>query len=145
MSAEPSPDSLVAAIHAQPVRLAIVATGGGSQAIADLLAVPGGSRTILEAVVPYAEGALDEYLRGRPEHFCCERTARLMAMAAYQRACQLSADSTATIVGIGATASLVSDRPKRGPHRLHVAAQTIRSTHSVSARTISSIWPSTIR
>ena len=35
-------------------------------------------------------------------------------------------------MGIGATASLTSDRPKRGGHRVHVAGQTATATSSVS-------------
>jgi nicotinic acid mononucleotide adenylyltransferase len=36
------------------------------------------------------------------------------------------------LVGIGCTASLVSDRPKRGPHRVHVALQTVGVTSTYS-------------
>ena len=35
-------------------QLVVAVTGGGSQAIADLLTVPGASATVLEAVVPYS-------------------------------------------------------------------------------------------
>ena len=66
--------------------MVLAITGGGSGAIADLLEVPGGSRTVLEAVVPYSAAALVEFLRGKPEQFCSARTARAMAMAAFQRA-----------------------------------------------------------
>ncbi len=34
------------------------------------------------------------------------------------------------VVGIGLTASLASDRPKRGPHRIHLAAQSASCTWS---------------
>lgn len=128
-------DELISAIHASPVQLALAMTGGGSQAIADLLAVPGGSRTVLEAIVPYSDRAVDLLLHARPEHYCCERTARLLAMAAYLRGQQLIQDNPTTstlLVGIGATASLASSRPKRGPHRLHVAVQTAAETRSLS-------------
>jgi hypothetical protein len=36
------------------------------------------------------------------------------------------------LVGLGATASLASDRPKRGDHRIHVALQTSTQTISFS-------------
>jgi hypothetical protein len=49
-----------------------------------------------------------------------------MAMVAYQRAIgyatQLPADTP--LAGVACTASLASDRPKRGAHRMHAAAQT---------------------
>src|SRR5688500_8364240 len=109
-------------IHDSPVRLVLAITGGGSRAIAELLEVPGGSRGLLEAVVPYSAGALDAWLGGQPRRYCDQATARDMAMAAFQRARRLS--EGVEVAGIGATASLASDTPKRGPHRVHVAMQT---------------------
>jgi nicotinamide mononucleotide (NMN) deamidase PncC len=111
--------------------MVVAITGGGSRAIAELLEVPGGSRTLLEAVVPYSAEALVDFLGGKPEQFCSARTARAMAMAGFQRARRLQ--PAERIVGIGCTASLVSDRPKRGAHRIHVAFQTagVTSTHSL--------------
>lgn len=121
---------LVSRIHAAPRQMVLAVTGGGSRAIADLLEVPGGSRTLLEAVVPYSAAALSEFLGGRPEEFCSARTARAMAMAAFQRARRLqgTADPSAATIGVGCTASLASDRPKRGAHRIHVAVQTAEAT-----------------
>jgi len=129
-------DELVAAIHAAPVQLVLAVTGGGSQAIADLLGVPGGSRTVLEAIVPYADRAVDQWLGARPEQYCSDRTARLLAMTAYLRGAQLAQpdENAPRLIGIGATASLVSSRPKRGPHRLHVAVQTEAETRSLGVQ-----------
>ncbi len=133
-------DEFIARIHAAPAQLVLAVTGGGSGAISQLLSVPGGSRTVLEAIVPYSAVALSEFLGALPEQFCSPRTARLMAMAAFQRARHLqnmesSADSAKRqgVVGVGCTASLVSDRPKRGPHRIHVAVQSAdrTATHSL--------------
>lgn len=121
-------DQLAAQIHAHPRPLVLAVTGGGSQAIATLLQQPGASRTVLEAIVPYANAALIDFLGAQPEQFCSPRTARVMAMAAWQRARRLSTDDPniplESLVGIGCTASLASDRPKRGAHRAHVALQT---------------------
>jgi len=135
-------EQLVREIHARPVRIVCAATGGGSQAIADLLRIPGGSRTILEAIIPYSSQALDSFLHATPENYCSARTARAMAMASFERARELVAldlrSSTdvprlpAELVGIGCTASLVSDRPKHGPHRIHVAVQTAAWTETAS-------------
>ena len=123
---------LVEGIHsaAKPVVLAIA--GGGSGAIGALLEVPGGSASVLEAVVPYSAAALREWLGGTPDNYCSERTARAMAMAAFERARALSDADPHTLRGIGATASLVSNRPKRGPHRIHVAWQSADTTVVVS-------------
>jgi nicotinamide mononucleotide (NMN) deamidase PncC len=123
-------------IHGSGKRLVVSITGGGSGAIAALLEVAGASATVLEAVVPYAAAALAQWLGGAPDHYCSERTARAMAMAAFQRAHELVAaggapDPTA-LRGIGATASLATTRPKRGPHRIHVAWQSAEITSVAS-------------
>src|SRR5438309_471246 len=74
--------SLIARLHAGPYRYALSVTGGGAGAAAWLLAVPGGSRTVLEVVVPYAEQALAEYLGRRPASFCSAATALEIAARA---------------------------------------------------------------
>jgi nicotinamide mononucleotide (NMN) deamidase PncC len=76
---------LVRKIHAAGIQMVVAVTGGGSRAIAELLEVPGGSRTLLEAIVPYSSEALVKFLGGKPEQFCSARTARGMAMAGFQR------------------------------------------------------------
>ncbi len=136
---------LIRRIHDTSWRAVVAVTGGGGRAIGDLLAVPGASRTVLEAIVPYSSAALIDFLDGTPEQFCASRTARLLAMTAYRRAVKLrlrqqqlgdrqsgNGDATWPVVGIGCTASLASDRPKLGPHRVHLAAQTATSTRSWS-------------
>ncbi len=117
---------LVQEVHAAGTPLVLAVTGGGSGAISALLQQPGASRTVLEAVVPYSSAALADFLGGPPEQYCSERTARLIAMAAYGRARFLA--PAAEVAGVGATASLTSDRPKRGPHRVYVAWQSARTT-----------------
>lgn len=137
--------TLIEAIHAAPWQCVLVVTGGGSSAISDLLAVPGGSRTVLEAAVPYSSAALTQWLGKRPEHFCSEDTALAMAAVACERGGRLAADGAAAtpgdpagagersaVVGLACTASLVSDRPKKGDHRCHIAVQTVDATWSVS-------------
>ncbi len=113
-------------------KVVLVMAGGGSGAISSLLEVPGASRTLLEAVVPYHEGAFIHWLGGRPDHFCAPPTARAMAMVAFRRAATYDASGN-PLAGVACSASLVSDRPKKGPHRAHVAIQTMAATvtHSV--------------
>jgi nicotinamide mononucleotide (NMN) deamidase PncC len=127
-----SEQQLVERIHASATPLVLAVTGGGSGAIAAMLEVPGASATVLEAVVPYSAAALTQWLGGPPDHYCSERTARAMAMAAFERARALSDAGPHTLRGIGATSSLVSNRPKRGPHRVHVAWQSASTTATVS-------------
>lgn len=131
-------DETIRAIHATAWRLSLAVTGGASEAISGLLRVPGASQTVLSARVPYAEAALCEYLGRRPESFCSSATARAMAMAAYCEAQRL-ADGQQPLAGFGATCSLASDRPKRGPHRIHLAAQTATSTETWSLELIKGV------
>ena len=118
-------------IHASGRRMVLATTGGGSRAISRLLTVAGASRSVLEAVVPYAAPALTRFLGGKPDQFCSPATARAMAMAAYRRALDY-ADLPAMAVGLGCTAGLATDRPKHGAHRLHVASQSREATRLVS-------------
>jgi hypothetical protein len=121
-----TPHQIVEQIHDTPTRI-VLAAAGGSRAIADLLEVSGGSRTLLEAVVPYSAAAMVAFLGSRPDEFCSAVTARAMAVAAFHRARRYE-EPTAMPAGVACTASLASDRPKRGPHRIHAAMQTAAET-----------------
>lgn len=123
MSSEPSITDVVRSIHAAGVRLMLAVTGGGSGSIAALLTVSGASRSVVEALVPYHEQALIDFLGQTPEQFCSADTARLLARRARERGRWLA--STEPVVGVGCTASLASDRPKRGEHRCFVCVDTI--------------------
>jgi hypothetical protein len=122
-----SPEQLVQQIHDSPTRIVLAATGGGSRAIADLLELAGGSRTLLEAVVPYSAPAMVAWLGSLPDEFCSAATARAMAMVAFQRSRRYE-DTETPPVGVACTASLATDRPKRGPHRIHIALQSASRT-----------------
>src|SRR6516164_6367017 len=101
--------NLIEQIHAAPQQAVIAVTGGGVSAIAGLLSVPGGSRTVLEAVVPYSALALADWLGKRPQHFCSEETALAMAAVAFQRARHLADGASAPVsqqIGVACTASL---------------------------------------
>ena len=113
-------------IHASPAQAVIVVTGGGGQALHWLLATPGASRTLLEAQVPYAQEALDDYLGYTPDSAGSAETARAMAGNAYQRACRLA--KSEEVLGLAATAALATDRPKKGDHRCFVAVQSCPGT-----------------
>ncbi len=92
--------------------------------------MPGASSTVLEAVVPYAVEAQTEYL-GYATHASVDRaTARDFAETALRRAtamCEIamtSADESAPAflpVGLAVTASLATNRTRRGANRALVA------------------------
>src|SRR5215469_722794 len=101
---------LISQLHASGRKAALAITGGGSGAIGELLRVPGGSRLLIEAQVPYDERALTAFLGSAPAQACSAETSIAMAQTARARAAKL-ATVGADLVGLGATAALVSDRP----------------------------------
>jgi hypothetical protein len=111
---------LISALHASGRKAALAITGGGSGAVGDLLRIPGGSRLLIEAQVPYDALALAAFLGFAPAQACSSDTAIAMAQSARARAAKLVPAGT-DLVGLGATAALVSDRPRKGEHRFHVA------------------------
>lgn len=125
----PDAEILVAALEAAGRRGVIVAAGGGARAITHLVTVPGASGVVLEGVVPSARQAIDGLLGGPQESYCSGRTARRLAVAAWQRACAVGA-TTDEAFGLAVTASLRTRRPKQGEHRVHVAVQTIDATRT---------------
>jgi hypothetical protein len=111
---------LIPALHASGRKAALAITGGGSGAVGELLRVPGGSRLLIEAQVPYDALALATFLGFAPAQACSVETAIAMARSARTRAAGLVPAGT-DLVGLGATAALVSDRPRKGEHRFHIA------------------------
>ncbi len=124
------PESFIRQLHDAPIAYVLCVTGGGSLAISRLLTAPGASRGLLEAAVPYSGAALADWLGAQPERACSPATARLMAMASFVRARDYTRreDLDRQPLGVACTASLASDRPKRGEHRLHVAVQSYSAT-----------------
>src|SRR5437016_4471083 len=111
---------LISALHASGRKAALAITGGGSGAVGELLRVPGGSRLLIEAQVPYDALALATFLGFAPTQASSADTAIAMARTARARIARLVPPGT-DLVGLGATAALVSDRPRKGEHRFHIA------------------------
>ena len=116
-------DSTVVAVHEAERKGVFVVTGGGAGLLSRLLSVPGASATVLEATVPYASQALTDYLGAAPEQWCSAVTARRLAMQAFSRARALGGE-----FGFAITASLATNRPKRGEHRAYLAYQDGEAT-----------------
>ena len=127
-----STGGIIATMHGSGRQAVLAITGGGSGAIAELLRVPGGSRLLLEAVVPYDLRTLTAFLGFEPAHACSVETAVAMARRARERAATFAARGTVPL-GLGATAGLVTDRPRQGEHRCHIAVATDAGTdvHSI--------------
>src|SRR5690242_20687906 len=95
---------LISTVHASGRKAALAITGGGSGAIGELLRVPGGSRLLIEAQVPYDEQALAAYLGFAPAQACSADTAIALAQSARARAARL-VPAGSDPVGLGATAA----------------------------------------
>jgi hypothetical protein len=120
---------LVQTIHDTDGRSMLVTAGAGTYALAWLLGVAGASRTLLEAIIPYEENAFDDFLGRKPARYVDAKTARYMAGRALTRARMLRHEGE-RVIGLACTATIVTDRPKRGRHRAHVA--TWSNDHVVS-------------
>src|SRR5215470_11172143 len=92
---------LIPALHASGRKAALAITGGGSGAIGELLRVPGGSRLLIEAQVPYDTLALAAFLGFEPAQASSADTAIAMARSARVRAARLISAGTDP-VGLGA-------------------------------------------
>jgi hypothetical protein len=110
----------ISRIHTVGRKIVLEFAGAGSQALYWLHAVPGSSRTVLEATDRYASESLSELLGGPPEQSVARSTARAMAERAYRRAMHLT-DGSEPCVGIGCTAALVTNRERRGANRCWIA------------------------
>tara|TARA_Y100000991_G_scaffold215277_1_gene205188 strand:+ start:2125 stop:3546 length:1422 start_codon:yes stop_codon:yes gene_type:complete len=109
-------------------KILLVTTGGGGQALSWILSQPGASNYLLDAKIPYSKQASREILSASDSKelsYCSEAVAIKMAKFAYQRALKLyslekkslTCLGTTKIIGVGACASLVSQKEKKGDHR----------------------------
>lgn len=119
---EPDIETQITAIHASAHKLVLEFAGAASMGLFWLHAVPGSSRTILEATDRYAPGSMADLLGQPPEQFVSPETATAMAVAAYRRARRL-AEAGVPCLGVGCTAALVTDRVRRGEDRAWIAVR----------------------
>lgn len=125
----PTIQHVIAAIHATPLKLVFEFAGAGSMALCWLHAVPGSSRTLLEATDRYATASLSDLIGTVPTHYVARATAAHMAERAFQRAMRLATDS-APCVGLACTATIATDHTKHGDHQCWIAVydgMTLRS------------------
>jgi hypothetical protein len=113
-------ETLLTAIHATPHMMTLNFAGAGSQALAWLHSVGGSSRTILEATDRYVPTSLIEAVGFIPEKFTSVEVGEALAKNAYHRARQL-AKPEVPVFGVGCTATIATDRAKKGEHRCVVS------------------------
>jgi len=114
---------LVRRIHNKPGRMILVSAGAGTRALAWLLGVSGATRTLLEALIPYDESSFNDFLGRKPKKYVAARTAGLLSGRAVVRARHLYRGDE-PVIGLACSATIITDRPKRGLHRAHITAWT---------------------
>ncbi len=119
--------ALVQKIHDSPQQGVLAVSGAGTNAIAWIMGVAGASRTVLEVVIPYASNSMIYWVGREPDQYVSVENGRDMAKAAYRRALHLR-EGMEPVLGLGCTATIATDRPKRGDHRAVVAAQDAVTT-----------------
>lgn len=113
-------EKLLTAIHATPHMMTMDFAGAGSQALAWLHSVGGSSRTVLEATDRYIPTSLAEAVGYMPEKFTSVETGNALAKHAFERAKKLAKSGT-PVFGVGCTATIATDRAKKGDHRCVVS------------------------
>ena len=114
--------AIVQKIHDSPPQGVLAVSGAGTNAIAWIMGVAGASRTVLEVVIPYASNSMIDWVGHEPDQYVSAGNARDMAKAAYLRALHLR-EGTEPVLGLACTATIATDRPKRGDHRAVVSAR----------------------
>ena len=113
-------------LHQRPDKGVFVAMGGGAEFLASLLTIPGASQTVLEAAIPYSFVALTEWLGREPLQACAADTAIAAAYKAWEKAIHFAhlqkSDNPLkeSLFGLSITASLSTNRPKRGQQRAFI-------------------------
>lgn len=122
---------IVAAMHATPTALVYEFAGAGSEALAWLHAVGGSSRTVLEAVDRYSPASLQDALAAAPSQAVAPEVAAGLAAHALRRARELAPVGT-PVIGVGCTATIATDRSKRGDHRVCLAVHGALGRYALS-------------
>jgi len=103
--------------------------------------VPGASNSFVDGQIPYSHSALRELIHNdrnvsssSSSGSCSSEMAITISKAAYKKTIELVLEENTdlsnlvsrNIFGIGCTAAIVSNQPKKGPHRCHVASSNYK-------------------
>jgi hypothetical protein len=117
---------LIGRIHNSGRKAVIEFAGAGSVGLAWLHGVAGSSRLLLEATDRYSSPSMADLLGAMPEKFVSQATAEGMAERANQRA-MVGSHGAPGCRGVACTATIATDRVKRGEHGCWVAVQDSQS------------------
>lgn len=121
-------NSLITTIHAQHRPTIFTFAGAGSQALWLLHSIAGSSRTIVEAIDTYSPASMQSLIGYMPARFVSQHTAIDMAKSAYIRAIDLGYANQP--IGLACTATIATDRIKKGEHGCWIAVCDGQSVHS---------------
>ena len=113
-------EEVIVKIHGTPHKSVLAVAGAGSGAMSWLLGVSGASRTLLETRVPYGRMAMIDLVGEEPSQYVSTENSQQMARSAYRRGLTLLEDDS-PVVGVACTATIATDRTKRGDHRACLA------------------------
>ena len=106
-------------IHNSKTKLVMSVSGVGSQSINWLLSVPGASKTLIEATIPYSNESLNRYIGEVPKQYVSKATALSMAKAAYMQGAQYG-NNEMDIIGVSCTGAISTNRKRRGDNQAFI-------------------------
>ena len=106
-------------IHNSKTKLVMSVSGVGSQSINWLLSVPGASKTLIEATIPYSNESLNRYIGEVPKQYVSKATALSMAKAAYMQGIQYGCNEM-DIIGVSCTGAISTNRKRRGHNQAFI-------------------------
>lgn len=106
-----------------PVKVYLAAAGAGAGMQKHLWEIPGASKFLIGASLPYAKEQMTRFIGYEPEKFVGQQTAIDMAIRSYLFASS-GGDPSLTPIGLGLTASVATVKEHRGRHVICCAAIT---------------------
>ena len=106
-------------IHNSKTKLVMSVSGVGSQSINWLLSVPGASKTLIEATIPYSNESLNRYIGEVPKQYVSKATALSMARAAYMQGAQYG-NNEMDIIGVSCTGAISTNRKRKGDNQAFI-------------------------
>ncbi|MEK6880224.1 MAG: hypothetical protein AABY22_11475 [Nanoarchaeota archaeon] len=123
-------------IHKSNNKFCISTAGAGSLAISWLLSIPGASNSILDIRIPYHSYAMADFLGYLPDRFVTEKVAKDMADKGLIKAKNYlnllnQMSSTKNVYSVGCTATIATNREKRGEHKFYLKLVGDIEEHSI--------------
>jgi hypothetical protein len=113
----------------------LVVTGCGSTAISWLLSIPGASKTILSAHIPYSKLSLEKFLNKDLKNHVSEEESRNISNKAYLDSSTIldSNQKDVKLFGLSCTGAISTDRERKGEDKAHISVRSEKkiTTYSI--------------